>query len=205
MTEVTHWDGPGLEAWQPWTPEEAARILTKLDAPWSVVGGWAIDLFLGRVTREHEDLEIALPRTSFAAARKHLANYALHAVGTGQVRRLNTGDPFPDELHQCWVLDEAAGKWRMDVMSEPGDVLIWKCRRDERINAPRDWMIGRTPEGIPFLIPEAVLLFKAKYVRPKDEADFASCLPEMTVPAKDWLRNALERVHPGHAWLGRLD
>ncbi len=205
MCESKHWDGPGIEAWEAWAPEEAARVFAKLDVPWCVVGGWAIDLFLERETRAHEDLEIAVPRISFPAVREHLSRYALHVVGDGEVKRLRPGDVFPEDRHQCWVLDEAAGKWRLDVMSEPGDALIWRCRRDETINAPREWMVRKTEAGIPFLVPEAVLLFKAKYCRPKDEADFANALPELTAGARDWLRNALIRVHPDHPWLERLE
>jgi hypothetical protein len=204
MNEVTHWDGPGLDAWEPWSPEEAAAELKGVDAAWAVVGGWAIDLFLGRKTRTHDDLEIAIPRSAFDAMRRHLSGYRLHVVGDGEVRRLGAVAPFPQDKHQCWVLDEEAGKWRVDIMSEPGDASIWRFRRDERINAPREWMIARSESGIPFLVPEAVLLFKAKNNRPKDEDDFANCLPELTQGARDWLRNALQRVHPEHVWLERL-
>ncbi|HEX2592147.1 MAG TPA: hypothetical protein VHL34_11665, partial [Rhizomicrobium sp.] len=185
MNDTPTWEGPGLDAWEAWTPQQASALLKGVDAPWCVVGGWAIDLFLGRTTREHADLEIAIPRTSLPAMRTHLTGYRLYAVGDGEVRRLGAVAPLPDDKHQCWVLDEEAGKWRMDVMSEPGDALKWVCRRDERINAPREWMVGTSDDGIPFLVPEAVLLFKAKYCREKDEADFAACLPELTAPAKD--------------------
>jgi hypothetical protein len=204
MTDAKHWDGPPIEAWEPWSPEQVNAVLKDAGVPWAVVGGWAIDLFLGRETRHHEDIEIEIPRSAFDDVRLQLSGYRLHAVGDGEVRRLGAVSPLPVDKHQCWVLDEAAGKWRLDVMCIPGDAQIWRYRRDERINAPREWMIGRSDSGIPFLVPEAVLLFKAKYGREKDEADFAAALPEMTDQARDWLRNALSRVHPEHAWLGRL-
>ena len=37
-----------------------------MGTPWYVAGGWAVDLHLGRPTREHEDLEIGVPRERFA-------------------------------------------------------------------------------------------------------------------------------------------
>jgi hypothetical protein len=42
--------------WRPWTPVQAARHLGAVPIPvrWAVAGGWAIDLFLGRVTRGHD-------------------------------------------------------------------------------------------------------------------------------------------------------
>jgi hypothetical protein len=66
------WDGPPLEAWRPWSPADAARVLAGCAAPWCVVGGWAIDLAAGRQTRRHEDLEIAVARGDFAPIRAHL-------------------------------------------------------------------------------------------------------------------------------------
>ena len=202
---ITHWDGPPLDAWEPWAPEQVAHALAGVDAPWCVVGGHAIDLFLGRETRHHEDIEIAVPRVFFPAIRRYFeGSYALHVVGDGEVRCLVPGEPYPADRHQCWLLDEAANKWRLDIMQEPGDAQKWVCRRDETINAPREWLTARSAGGISYLVPEAVLLFKAKYLREKDEADFANCLPHLSGAARDWLRNALDKVHPNHAWLEKL-
>ena len=60
-----HWDGPGIEAWRAWSPQEAAARLIGCGAHWCVVGGWAVDLFLGKQTRAHDDLEIAIPPDEF--------------------------------------------------------------------------------------------------------------------------------------------
>ena len=35
---------PDISEWDPWRPDEAARLLEGVDAPWYVAGGWAIDL-----------------------------------------------------------------------------------------------------------------------------------------------------------------
>jgi hypothetical protein len=201
---VTQWDGPPLDAWRPWTPAEVARRLAGVDVPWSVVGGWAIDLFLGEQTRHHEDLEIAVTRADFPAVRRALDGFALHAVGDGRVRALAAGEPPPQETHQNWVLDVEADVWRMDVMLEPGDPTTWVYRRDESIRAPRPFMVGRSVEGVPFLEPHGALLFKAEGTRPKDEADLASCLSRLGGGRRAWLAAALARTQPGHPWLERL-
>jgi hypothetical protein len=65
-------------------------------------------------------------------------------------------------------------------------------------------MIGATRDGVPFLRPQAALLFKAKSMREKDEADFAAALPHLDAAARAWLRAALARAHPGHRWLESL-
>lgn len=199
------WDGPGLEAWRgAWTPQEAARRLAGVGVPWCVVGGWAIDLFLGRQTRAHEDLEIAIVRPDLPAVRAHLKDHVFHAVGDGEVLRLAPDAPPPPDKHQTWVLDEAAGLWRVDVMQEPGDPATWVFRRDEAITAPRPRMIA-VRDGVPYLKAEGALLYKAKGLRPKDEADFAACRPALSPGARAWLRAALAQAHPGHPWIASLD
>jgi hypothetical protein len=200
---VKHWEGPGLDAWRPWTPEQVAAELDGMRAPWCVVGGWAIDLWLGERTRDHSDIEIAVPRAYFGAIRDRLGAYRLYVVGDGEVRALAPGELPPAEKHQNWVLDEASSAWRVDVMLEPGDASTWIYRRDERIRAPRARMIG-SRDGIPHLAAQGSLLFKAKNMRDKDEVDFAACLPRLDADACAWLADALSLVQPGHVWIERL-
>jgi hypothetical protein len=200
---VTHWDGPGLDAWHAFTPAELAARLDGVDVPWCVVGGWSIDLSLGRITRHHEDLEIEILRADFPVVRAALAPLAGHAVGSGQVRRLADGEVPPPPLHQSWFLDTEADEWRVDVMLAGGDADTWVSRR-AAVSAPRDEMVGRTAGGIPHLLPHGALLYKAKAPRPKDEADLEVALPTLSGAQRAWLRDALERAHPGHAWLARL-
>jgi hypothetical protein len=56
---------PDIEAWDPWHPRDIAARMQCADFPWFVAGGWAIDLFLGTRTRDHEDLEIAVASSFF--------------------------------------------------------------------------------------------------------------------------------------------
>jgi len=202
---ATHWEGPPLEAWHAWSPAEALERLRGVDARWCVVGGWSIDLFLGAITRTHDDLEIAIPRSEFPRVRAWLGAFELYVVGDGEVQKLAADAEPPAEKHQIWVLDREADAWRMDVMLEPGDATTWIFRRDSRIHAPRARMIATTGSGIPYLKPEGALLFKAKATtRTKDEADFAVCLPHLDPRARRWLQEALAITHPGHAWIERL-
>jgi hypothetical protein len=201
---ATHPDAPSLEAWGAWTPAEAADVLHGCGADWYVVGGWAIDLSIGCETREHEDLEIAMPRGGFPLIRRHLEaqGFLLFEAGDGAVRRLEAGQTCEPPNYQNWVLDPAAGVWRLDVMLQPGDADTWVFRRDERIRAPRDFMISPCP--IPHLKPHGVLLYKAKAARPKDEADLTAAGPLLTREQRDWLIESLCAIHPGHAWIAAL-
>lgn len=191
------------ETWEAWSPGELAARLTGVSVPWCVEAGWALDLFRGEITREHEDLEIAVPAAGFPAIRAALPGLDFAVVGDGRIWPL--GGPAYERLHQTWGRDPAAGAWRVDVFREPHDGDTWICRRDESIRRPYQELILTSADGIPYLAPEVALLFKAKHSRPKDQADFAGALPRLSVPQREWLRWALHRVHPGHPWLTALE
>jgi hypothetical protein len=61
-----------------------------------------------------------------------------------------------------------------------------------------------SPDGVPYLAPEIVLLFKAKHPRAKDQSDFAGVLPVLGPIRRAWLAAALRRTHPGHRWITAL-
>jgi hypothetical protein len=54
--------------------------------------------------------------------------------------------------------------------------------------------------GVPILVPEIVLLYKAHELTEKDEADFRSALPHLTASRKAWLLGALDETTPNHPW-----
>jgi hypothetical protein len=195
---------PDLRQWDAWSPEKVAKVLAPVEAPWYVAAGWAIDLFLGGDYREHDDLEIAVPRDRFHEVVEALAGFELFVVGVprrGFVSVLEQARDALDVTHQTWVREPEAGLWRLDIMREPSDGNVWICRRDERIRLPYDEVIERTADGIPYGRPEIVLLFKAKHARAKDDADFAAALPRLGPERRRWLADALAVVHPDHRWL----
>jgi fructose-1,6-bisphosphatase/inositol monophosphatase family enzyme len=70
---------------------------------------------------------------------------------------------------------------------------------------PYERLIERTADGVPYGRPEVILLFKAKHAgEEKNQADFADAVPRLDDARRAWLREALERVHPGHKWLEEL-
>jgi hypothetical protein len=190
-----------LEQWEPWSPTEVAERLRDIPAPWYVLGGWALDLFLGRQTREHEDAEIGVPLDRFPEFAAALTDLELVVVGDGRAWPLSEASLAA--YRQTWVR-EPGGLWRLDVIRERWEGREWVFRRDTRIRLRGDRAIMRTSQGIPFLRPEVVLLFKAKAVRPKDEHDFRVSVPALDREARDWLTGALRLAHPGHAWLVEL-
>ncbi|MFG1945746.1 nucleotidyltransferase domain-containing protein [Nonomuraea sp. NPDC048826] len=198
-------DADALEArWaDAWRPVQVAERLHGTNTPWCVAAGWALDLFRGGQSRPHHDLEIAIPASAFSDIRHRFPELAFDAVGSGWV--------WPDAdaealavTHQTWVRDPASGQFLFDVFREPHEDGTWIYRRDERLRLPYDAIMERTADGIPYLIPELALLFKAKAPRPQDQADFDGVLPLLGPTRRDALRGWLELFHPGHPWSATL-
>ncbi|MBT2901051.1 MULTISPECIES: hypothetical protein [unclassified Streptomyces] len=186
-----------------WTPDEVAQRLDGVGVPWCVAAGWALDLFRGGQTRDHGDIEIAIPEAGFPEVRSRFPGYVFDAAGSGRIWE----DAPPETLaavHQTWLRDPATGDYLLDVFREPHDGDTWICRRDRGIRLPYREIVHHTQDGIPYLAPELVLLFKAKHARPKDQRDFDATAPHLTRAQRATLAELLARVHPGHAWLAAL-
>ena len=61
-------------------PRQILSLLNGFDPPWWVAGGWAVDLFVRRLTRPHKDIEIALFRHDQSALQEYLAGWSLRKV-----------------------------------------------------------------------------------------------------------------------------
>lgn len=48
--------------------------------PWFIAGGWAIDLYLNKVTRQHKDIEIGIFRENQNELKKYLADWQFYKV-----------------------------------------------------------------------------------------------------------------------------
>jgi hypothetical protein len=186
--------------WDAWRPDEIAERLSGVDARWYVAGGWAIELFAGRPTRPHGDLEIGVAAGDFEAVRTALADHEFDVIGSGH--RWPLDSPAFDRLHQTWARRD--GVYRLDVFREPHDGDTWICRRDAALRLPYTQIIRHTSQAVPYLAPEIALLFKAKAARPKDRADLGVALPALGPVQRRWLHRQVGRLHPGHDWLALL-
>ena len=151
---------PDLTLWDAWRPEHVSVLLADVQAPWYVAGGWAIELFLGQERREHEDLEIAVPRDRFGRIAERLSEFEFFVpdgdlTGTGLVWPFAQAPAALDRHHQTWVRDPETLRWRLDIFREPSDGDVWICRKDERIRLPYADVIEWTEDGIPYGRPSS--------------------------------------------------
>src|SRR5438067_2328729 len=188
--------------------EAVARVMAGFPHPWFVSGGWAIDLFMGQVTREHADREVGLLRRDQQALRAYLAGWELSKVVHGPEG--GAWVPWPDDdwielpLFQVRAqrADHEPGEFELFMNDAAGEE--WLCRRNPVITRPISEISRRSSRGIPFLVPEIQLLFKAKWHREKDEHDFRTAVGLFTPGQREWLKQGLEIIHPDDPWLSEL-
>lgn len=193
--------------WGTWDHLPLTEVIAIFDGfphPWWIAGGYAIDAFAGPGRREHDDIDVSLFHSDQLALREHVRGWDVHAADPpGTLRTWAAGEVLPLHVHDIWARGHADDPWRFQVMLNPGGPDEFVCRRDERIRMPlREALWSK--DGVRYLAPEIQLLFKAKGVRPKDEQDFADCLPMLSARQVEFLRGALLLTLPGHAWLRRL-
>lgn len=191
-------------AWNAWTPGLLFDRLRHQSSPWYVVGGWALDLWHGYQTRDHEDLEFCVLSDDVDLYRAHLRELEFFQVLNGAIVHLAPDTKPLRDVSQLWGADPAERCWRLDMMVEQGTPNDWVYKRDPSFRLPRSTAVQKTPCGIPYLTPTLVLFFKAKHLRDKDRQDFAAALPKLNGQQKVDLRSWLEVIYPGHEWISAL-
>jgi len=181
---------------------QVADLMRGFPRPWYIAGGWAIDLFLGQTTREHEDVDVAILRKDQAELRTHLAPWAFEKVVEGQRFPWAESEWLDPPVHEVHSTSE--NRPPIEFLFNESTGATWRFRRNPAIMRRLDRIGMRTSAGVPFLAPEIVLLFKAKAPGAKDVQDFDFVQPRLKAEPRRWLKRALETCHPGHPWIARL-
>ncbi len=180
------------------------EILTANEIPWAVAGGWALDVFLGRQTREHADLDLAIWRGDQHKLRAALIpDWAPEVVDNGVLRRWNADEWLSLPIHEIHARAVTRAQPPLELLLNERDDTAWIYRRDTQVRRELDRTI-MVRDTIPFLSPEIVLLYKSKAPRLTDEADFRVASPALTPEQREWLRLAINRSDVDHPWLGDL-
>jgi hypothetical protein len=189
---------------------EVAGALANLRAPFYFAGGWAIDLHLGRVTREHHDIDALVMRRDHLLLHKALRGFRLKKIiphpdgmppNRGATIEWPAGERLELPVHQINAYQRDEPEPAFQVMLAESDDAGWIFRRNPKIRMPLSRMGFYPLWGLPYLAPEIVLLFKAKHLEARDLIDFDNALPVLSADARRWLRDAIEKTHPGHEWL----
>jgi Aminoglycoside-2''-adenylyltransferase len=208
-------------------PELVARVadvMADYGKPWCMCGGWAVDAWIGKQTREHGDMDVSVLVQDQRALFEHLRGWQLIAHdfatpgaqsrvevpgatsrlwdGTHRIEtsghlhaRLASGEPIPE------ILGPESGFW-LDILFNDGSSEDWIVSRDPFISVPMPQAVQHSRWGLPTAAPEVLLFDKSKYLRWRDKLDFIRLLPRLRDEQRAWLRDAIERV--GHPWVTEL-
>lgn len=171
------------------------------DRPWGIAGGWAIDLFVGNGTRDHSDIEIAIPREDQHELRNVLNDWSFQKAVKGELVEWES-ETLELPIHELHANDQMGE--HLEVLLNEVENEQWIFRRDPTITFPISTLFLISRGGIPYLHPVVVLLYKAKNPREKDHADFHTVKDLLGYEYQQWLCNALEIHAPDHPWISEL-
>jgi hypothetical protein len=184
-----------------------AKVMSDYDKPWAVCGGWAIDLFLGRVTRAHKDVDLVVLRREQLIIQGYLLSrgWTLEKAVSGQLVPWQPGEWIDLPVHVIWCRNSGTSPDFIELVFNEVSDTNFLFRRNLSITLPVERMIILSAIGIPILAPEIVLLYKSP--KPEDSvaaSDFKNVLPGLSFERRDWLEASLKKLHPGHTWLKYL-
>jgi len=180
-------------------------VMSDFNKDWFFAGGWAIDLFLGKETRVHHDIEIGIFREDQIELKDFLSNreWEFKKVLKGEFTPWNN-EYLELPVHEIHAINNAK-KFELEILLNESDAGNWRFRRDLRISYPLRSVLSYSETGLPYLAPEIVLLYKVKNTREKDHKDFLSVKDILDSKQQNWLRQAIKIHEPKHDWLQLLD
>jgi len=190
-----------LGPWAPLTVGAARALFAPSSFTWWIAGGHALDLFVGRLTRPHHDLDVSMLRMDAPLLRPILMGWDLQLAHDGTLTPWTSGT-IPPEVSSLWCRASPTAPWSLQVMFEAGSPEEWICRRHPMLGVPMHRAVLHTEDGTPYMAPELQLFMKAKDTRPQDSADFAVVFPRLSEAAAEWLMVSLRQFYPTHHWLG---
>ena len=169
---------------------------------WFLCGGWAVDAWLGRQTREHADVDFAIFEDGLDAIVHQFAGWSVVAHDE---RDQDSNEPWngrklmlPAHLHIRRDDDD------LDVPVNERHGGEWVLCQEPRLTVDLATSTEVSNWGLRALVPEIILFFKALDTREKDEGDLVALLPLLGNAQLAWLRDAVALARPGHVWLPRL-
>ncbi len=185
-------------------------------APWALGGGWAVDAWIGEVTREHGDVDVIVFADDHRAVFEQLHGWQLahHQNLPDDGNELWQGQRIhpPDHLHGRLDSGEAiqvngalwaTEGWHLDVQFNDWSDDQWILSREPHLSIPLAKAIQPSSSGVPTVVPEVMLFYKSIDMRRRDKLDFAALLPHLMPEQREWLRDAIALV--GHPWLAQLE
>ncbi len=187
--------------------EKIETLFREAPFAWFVCGGWAIDLFLHKVTRTHKDVDVAIWREEQLDAHTFMCQrgWSLNVAGSGKLTPWMEGVFLERPYHTIWCKNETHDPDFVELLLNEREGEYFLFRRDLSVKRPLSQAILQS-ESISFLAPEICLLYKAKqFTEPQNHADLLAVWPQLPLENQDWFRKNLLKLHrEDHPWLADL-
>ena len=187
---------------------EASTLFEHSGKPFWLAGGYAIDLFLGRETRAHEDLDLVIKRADQLSFQKALSGWDLKAAdppGSGSLVPWAKDHFYELPIHNIWCRRSENAPWELELLFSEFEGAEWVYRRNKSIRGPLGNFGWQSEGGLMVIAPEIQLLYKSRSPRPKDLQDLENSLPKLSSQQKTSLRDwiALDSGS-SHPWLNLI-
>jgi hypothetical protein len=198
-------DNTESETWKPLNLNELHSLLNPLSNNFWIAGGLAIDLFLGKETRLHSDIDVAINRNAQILFQKKLLNWDLQACdppGSGKLRSWKKDEILPSNIHNIWCRKNENAPWSLELLLCDFEADEWVYRRNKKIRGPISEFGWKHEVGFQVISPEIQLLYKSKNPRPKDFDDFKNCYRKLNQNKLAWLKEMITyESGSNHPWL----
>ena len=189
------------------TIEGIAALLSPLSVTWGFCGGWAIDLFLNRITRSHKDVDVAILRADQSIVFDFLRQkgWTLEKAIDGSLSPIKENELLVLPIHTIWCRNVHFQPDFLEILLNEYEGNHFLFRRHRSIQYPLNKAFLISSPGFPILAPEIALLYKSNNLHDAENLhDFRNALPALNSERKQWLAQALYTLSPEHEWLNDL-
>jgi hypothetical protein len=188
-------------------PMQVSEIMKGFPLPWGICGGWALDLYLDRMTRVHKDVELAILRRDQLALQKMLLDrgWNMEIASKGTLTKWEPGILIQPPLHTIWCRHGSNSLDFFEILLNEAEEDRFYFRRDARVQMELSGVFEGSASGISILTPEIVLLYMATEQDPASRSnDFLNSLASLPTSRMMWLRDSLKLNRADHPWLNVL-
>lgn len=170
-------------------PQRIKSLLEGYDGRWAIAGGWALDLYIKEETRQHKDIEIAIPRNEQKQLRKFLKDWNFSYIKNGELIDWENNIVLKLPIHEVHARN---GRNRIEILLNEIDDREWTYRRNPKLKYPINKLFIKHLFRINILAPEIVLLYKVKVNKAKDLIDLKNSIHLLGEEEKTWLIDAIK-------------
>tara|TARA_R110002072_G_scaffold1780_14_gene15016 strand:- start:160 stop:699 length:540 start_codon:yes stop_codon:yes gene_type:complete len=167
---------PNLADWNPVAATELREMFGEF-ADWFLCGGVSIDIFAGRQTRLHGDIDVGVYRSDILNCLHSLARDCVYICDPPGTVVHWDGGGIEDHVNDIWITSPDGTYWILQILlyTDHGDNVIFK--RDPAVTWQKS---AHTIEcdGYRILNPAISLLYKASRggFEPRDAQDIATII-----------------------------